>query len=262
MDISLYIERIEQHETGAMNAAERSAFEAELAGNADLRQAQALYIQANEVLEQGLENKLRHQLQDWASETAQVPMTATKTPAKVVSMQSTWMRMAIAASVALLIGWFGFQWAGSQYSDQALYSGNYEKPNDSVFRAGGAGEEHPLQTGYDAMKANNMEAAATFFSSVLTDNDYFSEAQYYLGHANLQQQKYDAAITAFNQCKARSSSKFKEKAEWNLLLAYIAVGKTGDTEFKTLLDETANDPAHSYQLKAKELKRDLGSFWR
>lgn len=262
MDITLYIDRIDQYETGAMNAAERNAFEAELASNADLRQAQALYLQANEVVEQGIENKLRSQFQDWAGDTAQVPMTATKTPAKVVSMPSTWMRMAIAASVALLIGWFGFQWAGSQYSDQALYSGNYEKPNDSVFRAGGAGEAHPLQVGYDAMKAHDLEKAATFFGSILADNDYYSEAQYYLGHARLEQKKYDAGIAAFQQSAARNGSKFQEMAEWNLLLTYIAAERTGTAEFKALLGKVANDSAHSYQPKAKELQQDLGSFWR
>jgi tetratricopeptide (TPR) repeat protein len=255
MDINLYIDRIEQYETGAMTAAERSAFEAELAGNTDLRQARALYLQANEVLEQGIENKLRHQLENWAGETVQ-------SPAKVVSMQSTWMRMAIAASVTLLIGWFGWQWAGSQYSDQALYAGFYEKPNDTVFRAGAAGESHPLQPGYDAMKAHDWKTAVAFFSTITHDSDYYSEALYYLGHANLGLKNYDAAIAAFKLCLDQNGSKFKEKTEWNLLLAYTAAGKTGSTEFKLLLDETANNSAHSFQLKAKELKQDLGSFWR
>ncbi len=255
MDTSLYIERIERYETGAMNTAERSAFEAELAGNAELRQAQALYRQANEVIEQGIENKLRHQLNDWAAESA-------RTTAKVVPMRSTWMRMAIAASVALLIGWFGWQWMGSQYTDQALYAGYYEKPSDSMFRAGGAGDAHPLQTGYDAMKDNDLVAAAAFFSDIPAESDYYSEAQYYLGHANLGLKNYDAAISAFRQCSSRSGSKFKEQAEWNLLLAYVVSGKAEAPAFRALLDEAANNPAHSYNLKAKELKEDLGSYWR
>ena len=56
MDLELYIERIEQYETGAMSAADRSAFEIELASNTALRQAHALFLQANDVIEQGIEN--------------------------------------------------------------------------------------------------------------------------------------------------------------------------------------------------------------
>ena len=93
MDITLYIERIEQYESGAMSATDRSAFEAELVSNADLIQARDIFLQANDVIEQGIENKLRHQLQDWAGVANQTPVRT-----KVVTMNATWVRMAIAAN--------------------------------------------------------------------------------------------------------------------------------------------------------------------
>ena len=261
MDINLYIERIEQYETGGMSSPERSVFEAELTSNADLRQAHALFLQTNDVIEQGIENSLRSQLQGWAGASSQAPIVATKTVGnKVVPMTSTWARLAVAASVALLMGWFGWQWAGGQYSDQALYAGYYEKPPDTAFRA--PGTDHPLQQGFDAMKANHLEDAVAFFSSITSDNDRYAEAQYYLGHASLQLKKYDSAIEAFRQCAARTDSKFREKAEWNLLLTYMAAGRTGGAEFKALLEQVAGNAGHSYQKQAQALAGDMRSFWR
>ena len=154
MNIEPYIERIEQYETGALPAAERAAFESELVANSELRQALALFRQANEVIEQGIEHSLRAQLRSWNGAVAETPMTVAKpVGGRVVRMRSTWIRLAAAASVALLIGWFGVRWANSQYSDQALFAAQYEKPADSAFRSGAAAER-PLQPGFDAWLAD------------------------------------------------------------------------------------------------------------
>jgi hypothetical protein len=56
--------------------------------------------------------------------------------------------------------------------------------------------------------------------------------------------------------------KFKEKAEWNLLLTYVAAGQTNDPDFRNLLDTMRNDNGHSYQREATQLNKKLGSFWR
>lgn len=261
MDLELYIERIEQYETGQMPAIERAAFESELAANNELRQALALFRQANDVVEQRVENSLRAQLREWNDAVVETPLTVTKPATKVVAMRTNWTRLAVAASVALLIGWFGVRWAGSQYSDQALFAGQYEKPADSSFRSG-ATNDRPLQPGLDAWLAGDLSKAATFFRNIPTENEYYAEAQYYLGHVALQQQQYDTAIGAFTQTVQRSTSKFREKAEWNRLLAYLAAGRTKEPDFQLFLKQIASNSAHSYQAQAKELQNKLDSFWR
>lgn len=259
MDLELYIDRIEQYETGALNDAGRTQFETELAENPDLKEALALYRQANAAIEQNIENSLRAQLQQWNAEDRK--MTAQPGGARIVSMRSNWMRWAVAASVTLLVGWFGFQYAGSHYSNQALYLANYEKPADSAFRAGTPGE-HPLQAGFDALQAGNLTAALTFFKTIPPENERYAEAQYYLGHAAMQAGQYDAALIAFQRVTERHESKFQEKAEWNLLLCYVATGLTGDPSFKALLGRVAASPEHSYQEQARALQEKLGSVWR
>ncbi|MEZ4891551.1 MAG: hypothetical protein R2778_00880 [Saprospiraceae bacterium] len=258
MNLEIYIERIEQYESGQMTAAERSAFEAELSTNAELKQAHTFFLGANEVIEQGIENSLRNQLNDWAAAEAGTSAKPAKT--KVVSMQTTWVRMAIAASVTLLIGWFGLQWMSNQYTDQALYSGFYEKPGDSTFRGGPS--EHPLKLGYEAFQKNDFAAAVSFFNSIPDSSDYYAEAQYYLGHSFIPLKEYNQAIKAFQHCASRSESKFSEKAEWYLLLTYLNSGKTNDADFKALLDKLLSNPDHSFYEQAKKLSGKINSVWR
>ncbi|MEO6037371.1 MAG: hypothetical protein ABIQ93_03090 [Saprospiraceae bacterium] len=254
MDLELYIDRIEQYETGVLPAADRAAFESELGHNAELREALALFRQANEVVEQGIENSLREELQSW-NVAAERPMTVTRS-----NLRSTWLRLAAAASIALLMGWFGYHWAHSQYSDQAIFAGQYEKPTDSTIR--GHGAERPLQPGFDALAEGNLPLASAFFSSIPTGDEYYAEAQYYLGHTALQQRQYAAAITAFGHTADRPASKFREKAAWNRVLAYLAAGRTEEPVFQTYLGQIAADPAHSYQAQAQDLQKKLHSFWR
>ncbi len=263
MNIELYIERIEEYETGTMSAAERAAFESELVTNAELRQALALFQQTNDVIEQGIENSLRSQLQTWNEEEATAtPMTVT-TPVggRVVQMRSTWVRLAVAASVALLIGWFGVRWAHSQYSDEALFAAQYEKPADSSFRSGGAADR-PLQPGLDAWMAGDLNKATLFFGDISPDDDHYAEAEYYLGHVALQQQQYDLAIAAFGLSAQQGPTRFKEKAEWNRVLTYLAAGRTKDADFLLFLGQLANRTGHSYQEQAQDLQGKLGSVWR
>ena len=261
MNLELYIERIEQYESGALTATERADFERDLAERSELQEALALYRQANHAIEQQVENNLRRQLQQWTAEDIRASETDTRPGGRVVSIGTVWMRWAVAASVLFLLGWFGFSWAGSHFSDQALYSAYYEKPADSAFRAGGS-EAHPLQVGFDALLNGNNAAAVSFFSAIVPDNDRYAEAQYYLGHAAVQLKQYDTAIQAFQRCAQRNEPKFREKAEWNLLLAYLAAGRTGDPAFKALLDRMAQSDDHSYHTAAKELGEKLNSVWR
>lgn len=254
MDMTQYIDRIEKYEAGIMDAAERAAFESELASNAELRQAHALFLQTNAVIEQGIENNLRSQLQDWAKEEAK------PAAGKVVSMSATWVRLAAAASVALLLGWFGWQWVGTQYSDQALFASHYEKPVDQAFRAGNA--QHPFQKGFEAMQTGDLKAAVSFFTSITSDNERYDEAQYYLGHSYLQLKAYDDALAAFTTCANGQDIRFKEKAEWNLMLTYLEVGMTNDAAFTNLLAKMTGDANHSYHTQALKLQQELGSFWR
>ena len=211
------------------------------------------------MIEQGVEAQLRLQLQGWAksdTDTAAAPMTARR-----VTMRPMWVRLAAAASVALLLGWFSIQWADRNYSDEAIFAAQYEAPESSSFRAG-VTIYNPLETGFKALENNDLPAAEAFFKSIPPEHERYAEAQYYLGHTASQLKHYDLAIAAFQASIQRNEAKFQEKAEWNLLLTYVAAGQTENADFQALLNRIASDPNHAYQKKAEVLQGELGSFWR
>ena len=244
-----------------MPEAERSALEAELATNAELRQALELYRLGQEVIEQGVEAQLRQQLQGWAASDSDTAAATPPVIARRVTMRPMWVRLAAAASVVLVLGWFSIQWASRDYSDEAIFAAQYEAPETSSFRAG-VTIYNPLETGFKALENNNLQAAEDFFKSIPPDYERYAEAQYYLGHSAAQLGHYELAITAFQASIQRNEAKFQEKAEWNLLLTYVAAGQTKNADFESLLNRIAKDPGHAYQKQAEELEEKLGSFLR
>lgn len=261
MKINLYFDNIERYASGQMTAAERQAFEAELARNAELKQAYELYRLGDEVLEQGIENDLRKQLKSWAAEdatsgTAALGGGSTQPRAQVIPMQTTWARWAVAASVVLLAGFFFFRWAGSGYTDASLFATHYEKPTQSTFRSA-AGANDPFETGFKALENNNLPAAIDFFQSLPPKDARYAEAQYWLGHAALQDKQYDRAIAAFQAVIGRDEVKFTEKAQWNLVLTYLAAGRTEEAGFQTSLTGIANNENHSFHQQALALQKKL-----
>ncbi len=259
MDLALYIDQIDRYAEGEMSTAERKVFEAELASNTDLKQAYEAYLLGNEAIEQGIENSLRSQLQAWAAE-GETPMAATlgsanpnRPTAKVVAMRPNWTRWAVAASVVLLAGFMLFRWAGSSSSpNEALFAANYVLPDVPQMRSGEA-SGNPLELGYQSMQSGDFATAADVFQVVPTGNDRYPEAQLWLGHAALQLKQYDRAIAAFANAAQRNDLKIKEKAQWNLALAYLAAGRTEDAAFREMLQSIGANPAHSYHEQAKRV---------
>lgn len=262
MDLDLYIERLDQYASGSMSAEERAAFEAELKENRELQEALALYRESEAVIEQGIENNLRLQFQAWAEEdrAAQPATPPIKPEAKVVSMRTLVTRWSIAASVLLLAGFFYLYQSSQSFSDSELYAANYEMPNGDLVR--GDNTQNLLSQGAEAFTNKNYTAARTFFAQVPTTDDGYAEAQYFLGHIALQERQYDAAIMAFNQAVQANDIRITEKAQWNMVLTYVAAQRTEDTGFKALLSSLTGDVNHSYHEQAKVLEGRLGSFRR
>lgn len=265
MDLALYFDRIDRYAEGEMPAAERKDFEAELASNIELKEAYETYLRGNEVIEQGIENSLRSQLQAWAAEDAPA-LTATlggassavQTNAKVVSMRPNWTRWAVAASVTLLVGFMLFRWSVSgAASHEALFAANYTLPDVPAMRSV-EGAANPLEAGYRSVQAADFAAAADFFQNIPADSDRYAEAQLWLGHSALQMKQYDRAIAAFDNAAQRNDFKIKEKAQWNLVLAYLSAGRTDDAAFRQNLQEVAANPQHSYYERARALLQELG----
>lgn len=266
MDLTNYFDRIDRYAEGTMPDSERERFEVELTSNAELKEAYATYLLGNEAIEQGIENSLRQQLRSWAAEDA--PNLTSKLgqadptirpAAKVVAMRPNWTRWAVAASVVLLAGFMLFRWSmSSAVSDEALFAAHYTLPDVPTMRSSD-GTTQPLEPGYRSVQAGDFAAAVDFFQSIPTDNERYPEAQLWLGHSALQLKRYELAIAAFDRAAQRNDFKIKEKAQWNLVLAYLAAGRAGEAVFQQNLARIVADPTHSYQKEAQSVQDALAS---
>lgn len=167
----------------------------------------------------------------------QMPAQEQKRP---VTLSVSWKRkLAIAASILLLISASFAWWSQDQVSNASLVAVHYQAP----------------ATG------NNLSGETAI-------GDYlkaFAQAHFFMN-----EKEYPDAIKFFRSLKKQTQptewpeserKHYLENIEWNLLLALMANDRA-DEEFYKNLEKIATNTSHEYQGKAIELRKDLASFWR
>lgn len=257
------LEKIEKYVNGEMSASEEKAFDAAIEQDATLATAVDNFGVANDAIELLIEDNLRTELDNLraeeSAESANNVVSINKSK-PVARMRSLRRYLAMAASVALLLGFFGMNWAGSNYSDAALgegiYSG-YDMPN---VRSGG-NTLHPFSEGITAYNAGDYAKAIPFFQGIVVDDPRYAEAQFYLGHALLKNKDFSSAATQFKKVQTLNDVRYTENAEWYQIVAQLSAEQTND-EFYTLLNKITNDSNHTFNSQAVDLQGKLNSFWR
>lgn len=258
-----YFDKIEQYLTGNMLEEERSSFEAELAQNKELKDSLEAHRLAHDAMEVLIEDNLRAELKKMQAE---VYPTGEKGPsekeeAKVVTIRRLWPRLAVAASVLLLIGFFTFQWAGNNYSTPAI-AGNFYNAEDLANVRNSKAIEYSLEDGVSLIREEKYAEALQFFRAVPDSSDFALKAQYFIG---LSLDQLDQNAEAREALKTVINNEIdpllSEKAEWLTVLTYLKTNDTDNPEFTTLLTKISDNPDHSYQPQAIKLKQQLGSIW-
>lgn len=256
MNLDLYMDQIEKYLAGDLSESETAAFEHEIATNAALRRAVDLYRLSTETVEIAVEDDLRHQFRQWSEESKN--KSSFVGGARIVGFRRFILAAAAAAGVLLLIGFFGLNFARNNYSDTALATEFYEMPAVSGFRNGSG--DQTLESGLAAIDAGNWVAAADFFGSIPGNDPRFAEAQLLFGHVQMQLKNYEAAAIAFGKVIETGDTRFAEKAEWNLLLAWLS-DDNPSTDYTPTLSKITAETDHSYHRQAVELQKKLNGFW-
>lgn len=171
-----------------------------------------------------------------------------------------WHRaLAIAASMLLLLAAGAAWWASRHYSDAALANRNfaYDIPNPVRSEASPGS---PLAKGQQAFADGRLAESIEAFGAVAESSGQYVEARYYLAHALFRQKDYAGAAANFELVRDSGDRRYREEADWKLLLALLAAGEQQRAE--ALLEQLANSPGHAFQAKAEGLKNRLGSLWR
>lgn len=161
-------------------------------------------------------------------------------------------KLAIAATLLLLIAAGTFWYAQANYSNQALLAANYSAPNFSA----------PRSTQQDVLYA---EAARAFYTgeyeeviSSLKKNDQNTPASsLLLAHAYLKTNQADLAIA---KRPVTGADELKEEWQWVELLASLANGDA--SRLQQQLAELTSNPKHAYHNKAKVIQEQTQSTWR
>ncbi len=139
----------------------------------------------------------------------------TKKP-KVVAFKP-W-QYAIAASVAVLVGFFFFQNSNPAFEE-------YDNPESTYFTERGEGNES-LKLAQDAFNARNYKNAISNFELVLKENKS-PEIQYFYAVSLLEDNQFQKAESNLSDLKSGSSI-YKNKATW-----YLALSKLKQKEYKS-----------------------------
>ena len=175
-----------------------------------------------------------------------------KTP-KMVSLRPVWQRLAMAASILLVVSvaiWYFFQDKKTEQPTQKTIYASYFKVYRNI--------DAPTVRG--ATSKNNIEKALAFY-----DNEEFDTALVYFEKIKTPEYDYDAllqanAYLATNQTEKAlpileklsqdTTSKEAKPAEWYLALA---LAKTNEQAATTVFDKIKNTTGHPYQKKAAEI---------
>jgi len=257
------LDKIEKYLNGSLSEQEEKAFDAAIEKDPKLAATVDNFGVANAAVELLIEDNLRAELDSLRAEesaegaTNVVSINKNKPVAKMRSLRTY---LAAAASVAILLGFFGMNWVGSNYSDTALSEGIYDGYDMPNVRSG-SNTLHPFSEGITAYNSGDYTKAIPFFQGIVVDDPRYAEAQFYLGHALLNNKDFSAAATQFQKVRTLNDVRYTENAEWYQVVAQLSAEETNN-EFQTLLNKITNDENHTFNSQAVVLQNKLNSFWR
>lgn len=254
-------DKIQAYLRGEMNPTDKRAFEQNLAVDPGLKLELALHRMADDSIELLIEHDLRHTLDRWSeASNGGASDTASETGGgRVVFMRMVTRRLAIAASVLLVLGFLGGIYMGNQYSDSALADTFFQQSSGlrSGIVSGGA-----LAEGITLLEAEQFAEAEAFFGGSF-DESFQTEVNYYKGLAQFGQDKYEDAMDSFASVITDNDARFREKAEFNYLLATMGAGQAEtDTQFANLIKSIQNNPDHLAYREVQEMGKKRNAFWR
>ncbi|WP_457610082.1 tetratricopeptide repeat protein [Lutibacter sp.] len=224
-----------------------TSFEEKLQSDANFKQEFEIYKALNSSLSSKFENEEEEKkLRDTLSNLGKTYLTeekANKKKGKVISLIN-YKQLMVAASIALLIGFFIFKDGNPVYNDFSNHT-----PLELVVRS-----ENNTATmkAEEAFNSKNYKEAFKQLSILANKNPNDTEIQLYKGISLLELNEYAKAEAIFNKISSGNSS-FSNTAKWYKALVFLKQGKL--EKCKKVL-KTIPESAEEYK-QAKKLLRKL-----
>jgi hypothetical protein len=216
MDREFLHDKIEAYLTRQMSVAERDLFEKEIATDNTMQAEVARHRKAAAALQYGLHKEMKRHL-------AGIEQGLQRRTRRIRTVS----RLAVAASVFLIMAAGTYFYAQHNYRDTSIAQDMFAATQTEVFRGG-----------EQAVPVDQRFAEA--------------ESLFRSGH-------YDQARLNYLEIQ-KEDTLLKSKAEWNLLLCYLATDPES-SQFRIMFDHILQDSTHDYHNRAVSLQDRLGGIW-
>jgi hypothetical protein len=253
---STNFDRIEAYLLGQMPPEVADRFEQEMAADQSLAAEVGQQELEHRAMELLLREELQSQMLQWKAEKEQEEAgTGTGPAAKVIPINTSRrlvFRLAAAASVALLIGFFSRQFFFSPTDYESLAMENFGSSSANMR----SDAQNPLSPVYQAMNQKDYPGALAQLDRLpagyqpLTVLNLRGECHFYL-------HQYPQSAASYQQILQSGSADgdLREKAEWRLLLSYVA-DKNQQAKVDSLLERVIAEGGQ-FAGKAKGLKERI-----
>ena len=210
-------DKIIRYHEGEMTATERQAFEQELGSDEQLQQLQADYKVAQSAVDALAYDELRSKLRQMAPSSSQSSTKAASSRKLRFSY-----RMAIAATVLLLLTVGAYVWWPTTSTPANLAASFYEAPNLSLVRSEQANDHQRT-----ALTTAWQQEDYAYITQTLGSSDRLEATETeLLAHAYYQQQEWDKAIVSFTTLIRQEDERYAPIARWYRALSYLKQGQT------------------------------------
>ena len=257
-------EQVKAYYRGAMQGAERGAFEKKIQSDEAFAKEVTGYgllldtIQAygDQQLEKELKKTGKVLLAQSAPSTQSAPPeTAAPKSGRVIGFRPVYL-VALAAAVVLLIAVFLPRFTSQPATSEELYSEYFTMPDPSGVREGGGDQQ--WVDAVQAFQQRDYPSAIEKLQMVMMDSSFVlkSEAWLYLGISHMAENHPREALEALSQVS--DTSEHIDLARWYEGLTYLYLGDLNAARMNFLA--IASDSLHEKQLAAEELLAKLESI--
>lgn len=218
MDKQETYERIEQYLAGNLTDSEKLAFEAEIAGNAELRELVALHQHLDHGLKDEGADKLSAMLKQVDSEQ-QKSKTKGKKPLKI-SYTAIFSFAAAMIAIVCIPFYFIFFVEDIEMDNLKMYAAKYETYPSHFTLRGGSSRDTLLSLAYAYYDNEEYSQAIPVFDNILADSASDLRSTFYLGLSYLGLEQFDQTLPLLQEVSS-STSPYKDAALWYSGLVYL-----------------------------------------
>lgn len=242
-------EEIERYLEGDMGREDKETFEKSLSEDNRLAKRVREQKDAHDMVELYTRDTIKHRIKSIHDKT--------KKQSKTGFSQFPAVRIAASITAVLLVAAAILYGLAINYDTQKLADNAFE-PYPNRFRTMGENEQGAFYQGLTAYDQQDYSKAITQLSKVVTGNEKYLDAQFYLGVAFLGSKQYAEALPPF-LLVIEENSLYESSAKWYLSLVYLHLDKEEDA--KIVLKDIVDMGGAKSQI-AKKLLDDLDSDFR